>query len=116
MRKALIAAVGAFAIAGGVAVGSGAGTAGATTGYGNTPDTAGYLGALRRDGIAPSPDSVKVGMGICALLARGMSVYQVANTLSDAEVPFSFVFTVANDAHNYLCPDATPDTTSGQTA
>jgi len=52
-------------------------------------------------------------MGICQLLERGMTVYQVANSPSEGSVPFSFVFTVANDAHTYLCPDATSGGTHG---
>ena len=98
-----VAAGGGMLLAAGLVLG--AGIAKASPGE----DVHGYLAALTRDGVAASDSakSVDVGRGVCVLMNRGVSAYRVADEVARAtSVPFTFAWTVAIDARDYLCPGA----------
>jgi Protein of unknown function (DUF732) len=104
MKKFIFSGLAAIAVALGIFAATPAQAS--PTGYA-TPDAPSYLAALSQEGISYNSSSVQVGMQVCTLLRKGITVYDVANMVStETDVSFRFAFKVSSAAQTYLCPDA----------
>ena len=105
--------LGAALLAGALVFAPAANAAPTSSGY---PDDTGYIAALQAQGIAitDTDEEVTIGNGLCVLMRKGMTPYDVASSVSaETNVTFTFAFKIASAAQTYLCPDAKPSSGPG---